>query len=41
VPTDQTFARTLHDLGAAAWFGGALMGAVGLQGASSAMDHSA
>jgi hypothetical protein len=41
VPTDQTFARTLHDLGAAAWFGGALMGAVGLPGASSAMDHSA
>jgi uncharacterized membrane protein len=41
VPTDQTFARTLHDLGAAAWFGGALMGAVGLHGASSAMDDSA
>jgi hypothetical protein len=40
VPSDQTFARTLHDLGAAAWFGGALMGAVGLHGASSAMSES-
>jgi hypothetical protein len=39
VPSDQTFARTLHDLGAAAWFGGALMGAVGLHGASSAMSE--
>jgi hypothetical protein len=37
VPSDQTFARTLHDLGAAAWFGGALMGAVGLQGAAAAL----
>jgi hypothetical protein len=37
LPSDQTFARTLHDLGAAAWFGGALMGAVGLQGAAAAM----
>ncbi|MCW2529247.1 MAG: hypothetical protein JWM76_4107 [Pseudonocardiales bacterium] len=26
--------RSLHDLGGAAWFGGALMGAVGLNGAS-------
>jgi hypothetical protein len=40
VPSDQTFARTLHDLGAAAWFGGALMGAVGLHGASAAMSDS-
>jgi hypothetical protein len=39
VPSDQTFARSLHDLGAAAWFGGALMGAVGLHGASAAMPH--
>jgi hypothetical protein len=39
VSSDQTFARTLHDLGAAAWFGGALMGAVGLHGASSAMSE--
>jgi hypothetical protein len=35
--SDQTFARSLHDLGAAAWFGGALMGVVGLQGAAAAM----
>jgi hypothetical protein len=25
---DNTFARSLHDLGLAAWFGGSLMGAV-------------
>lgn len=31
----NTFARSLHDLGLAAWFGGSLMGAVGLNGASS------
>jgi hypothetical protein len=30
----NTFIRSLHDLGAAAWFGGNLMGAVGLNGAS-------
>ena len=30
----NTLIRTLHDVGAAAWFGGALMGAVGLNGAS-------
>lgn len=28
----NTFVRSLHDLGAAAWFGGTLMGAVGLNG---------
>jgi len=33
-PTDNTVARTLHDLGLAAWFGGSLMGAVGLNGAA-------
>lgn len=27
---DNTFSRSLHDLGLAAWFGGSLMGAVGL-----------
>ncbi|HVM00683.1 MAG TPA: hypothetical protein VM324_15445 [Egibacteraceae bacterium] len=33
--TEQTtVARTLHDAGLAAWFGGSLMGAVGLNGAS-------
>jgi hypothetical protein len=33
----NTFARTLHDLGAAAWFGGSLMGAVGGNGAADAV----
>jgi hypothetical protein len=31
----NTVARTLHDVGLAAWFGGSLFGAVGLNGASS------
>lgn len=30
----NTIARSLHDLGGAAWFGGALMGAVGVNGGS-------
>jgi hypothetical protein len=30
----NTIIRSLHDVGAAAWFGGSLMGAVGLNGAS-------
>lgn len=30
----NTFLRSAHDLGLAAWFGGALMGAVGLNGAA-------
>ena len=30
----NTFVRSLHDLGLAAWFGGSLMGAVGLNGAT-------
>lgn len=30
----STLARTLHDMGLAAWFGGSLMGAVGVNGAS-------
>src|ERR1700743_2344411 len=30
----HTVVRSLHDLGVAAWFGGSLMGAVGLNGAS-------
>jgi hypothetical protein len=30
----NTLARSLHDVGAATWFGGALMGAVGLNGAA-------
>ena len=31
-PTDNALARTLHDLGLAAWFGGSLMGATGVNG---------
>ncbi len=33
----HTLLRSLHDVGGAAWFGGALMGAVGLNGASRAV----
>lgn len=33
--TRDTMLRTMHDLGAAAWFGGSLMGAVGLNAAAS------
>jgi hypothetical protein len=33
-PTGNTLSRSLHDLGLAAWFGGSLMGAVGLNGAA-------
>jgi hypothetical protein len=32
--TRDTISRTMHDVGLAAWFGGALMGAVGLNGAA-------
>jgi hypothetical protein len=32
----NTVIRSLHDLGAAAWFGGSLMGAVGVNGAAAA-----
>ena len=35
---DNTLARSLHDLGLAAWFGGSLMGAVGLNGAAAMVD---
>lgn len=31
---DNTVARAAHDIGLAAWFGGSLMGAIGLNGAS-------
>jgi CBS domain-containing protein len=34
----NTLARTLHDIGLAAWFGGSLMGAVGVNGASREVD---
>jgi CBS domain-containing protein len=36
---DNTVARSLHDLGLAAWFGGSLMGAVGLNGAAAMVDQ--
>jgi hypothetical protein len=35
---DNTVARTLHDLGLAAWFGGSLMGATGVNGAAAAVE---
>ena len=37
----NTVARSMHDLGLAAWFGGSLMGAVGLNGASSEVSDPA
>jgi hypothetical protein len=36
--TDNTLARTLHDLGLAAWFGGSLMGAAGVNGAAAVVQ---
>jgi hypothetical protein len=36
--TDNTLARSLHDLGLAAWFGGSLMGAAGLNGAAAVVQ---
>jgi hypothetical protein len=38
VSTDNTVARALHDLGLAAWFGGSLMGATGLNGAAAVVQ---
>ncbi|HYY10116.1 MAG TPA: hypothetical protein VE781_04215 [Kineosporiaceae bacterium] len=35
---NSTLTRTLHDAGLAAWFGGSLMGAVGLNAAAGAVD---
>jgi hypothetical protein len=40
-PADNTVARTLHDVGLAAWFGGSLMGAAGLNGAAAAVEDPA
>jgi len=34
----NTLARSLYDVGLAAWFGGSLMGAVGLNGAAAQID---
>jgi hypothetical protein len=39
MPKSQTVARSLNDLGLAAWFGGSLMGAVGLNAATTAIDE--
>ncbi|HWU08161.1 MAG TPA: hypothetical protein VN520_17545 [Streptomyces sp.] len=36
----NTFVRSIHDLGLAAWFGGSLMGAVGLNGAAAGQGAS-
>lgn len=33
----NTIVRSMHDLGAAAWFGGSLMGALGVNGAAAAV----
>jgi hypothetical protein len=38
---DNTLARSLHDIGLATWFGGSLMGAVGLNGAAAVVDQPA
>ena len=40
MPSRNTVSRSLHDLGAAAWFGGSLMGAVGVNGAADSVDNS-
>lgn len=37
MPSRNTLIRSLHDLGAAAWFGGSLMGAVGVNGAAASV----
>ena len=37
--TDNTVSRSLHDLGLATWFGGSLMGAVGLNGAAADVEE--
>jgi hypothetical protein len=36
---DNTVSRSLHDLGLATWFGGSLMGAVGLNGAAGQVEE--
>ena len=35
---DNTLSRSLHDVGLAAWFGGSLMGAAGLNAAAAVVD---
>lgn len=39
MPETDMLARSLHDTGLAAWFGGSLMGAVGLNGAAAEVDE--
>jgi hypothetical protein len=39
VTADNTVSRSLHDLGLATWFGGSLMGAVGLNGAAAQVEE--
>jgi hypothetical protein len=39
VTADNTISRSLHDVGLAAWFGGSLMGAVGLNGAAAQVEE--
>jgi hypothetical protein len=39
VTADNTVSRSLHDLGLATWFGGSLMGAVGLNGAAADLEE--
>jgi hypothetical protein len=36
---DNTVSRSMHDLGLATWFGGSLMGAVGLNGAAAEVEE--
>lgn len=36
--TGNTVIRSMHDVGLAAWFGGSLMGAIGLNGAANDVD---
>ena len=40
MPETNTVARSLHDLGLATWFGGSLMGAIGVNGAAAEVTDS-
>ena len=40
MPETNTIARSLHDLGLATWFGGSLMGAIGVNGAAAEVTDS-
>ena len=39
MPRSNTVARSLHEIGLATWFGGSLMGAVGVNGAAATVDE--